>query len=380
VTRRHPLALTLALTLFAAACADLVTAPVDVRFGAVAAGGAHTCALDVDGGAWCWGSNSGGQLGVSRRHGSAATPVGVHGGHAFRAIAAGERHTCALDRDDRAWCWGSNDSGQLGDGGFDDRDAPRRVLIGQPLSRIALGGSHTCATDAAGSIWCWGRNDRGQAGPGPTVVRRPLRLEQAPRAGGIAAGGAHSCAIGSAGAFCWGGNDRHQLGGATGADSPLPVRVGSPGVLHVIALGRVHGCALTADQRIVCWGSSEQGQNGRPDTLDAGTAVPVASLGGGFAAVSAGAAGDLSCAAAMTAEVWCWGGRPDPRLGSVVTRPTRVVGLPSGTLSGLAVGDGHACVLVSERIACWGEGESGQLGDGRRVFSDGPVAAGSEPG
>jgi alpha-tubulin suppressor-like RCC1 family protein len=346
----------------------------------VAAGGAHSCALDADGGAWCWGSNSGGQLGVSRRHGSASTPVQVSGGHAFRAIAAGARHTCALDLEDRAWCWGSNDSGQLGDGTFSERDAPRRVAFGGPLSRIALGGSHSCATDRLGAVWCWGRNDRGQVGAGPAAVRVPVRLEEAPRAGGIAAGGAHSCAIGPAGAFCWGSNEHHQLGGATGADSDVPVRVSTPSVLHSIALGRAHSCGLTADQRIVCWGANGLGQVGVAERVDPGTAVPVP-LGDGFGAVGAAPGGDASCAARTATDVWCWGLRADPRLGPVVTRPFLVAGLPAGTLAGLAVGDAHACVVVSGRIWCWGAGESGQLGDGRRAFSDTPVpAGGSEAG
>jgi alpha-tubulin suppressor-like RCC1 family protein len=376
---RRALGRLLALALVAGACDDLGTQPADVRFEAITAGGAHTCALDADGGAWCWGSNARGQAGVSARHSSVTVPVPVPGGHAFSAIAAGERHTCALDQDGRAWCWGSNDSGQLGDGGADDRDGPRLVAIERPLSRIAPGAAHTCATDRSGGVWCWGRNDHGQVGSGPALLRRPLRLEQAPVAGGIAAGGGHSCAIGAAGTFCWGRNDRHQLGSATAAASGWPVRVVTPAVLHTVALGRVHGCGVTADQRIVCWGSNEQRQIGTAETIDAGTAVPVPALGNGFAVVDAGSDGDLTCAAAPSA-VWCWGAHRDPRLGAVLTLPFAIRGLPAGTLSGLAVGNAHACALVTGRAFCWGEGESGQLGDGERAFADLPVAAGGSAG
>ena len=35
----------------------------------------------------------------------------------------------------------------------------------------------------------------------------------------------------------------------------------------------------------------------------------------------------------------------------------------------LDVGGGHGCALVAGRIACWGRGESGQLGDGRQLSS-----------
>jgi alpha-tubulin suppressor-like RCC1 family protein len=366
----------LAAAVATTSCADVAGPPSDVRFVALAAGGAHTCALDGDGGAWCWGSNSHGQLGVGGRSGSIDTPGAVAGGRAYRELAAGQRHTCALDLEDHAWCWGANDSGQLGDDGFSARREPRRVALDRPLSRLASGGSHTCATDRAGWVWCWGRNEHGQVGTGPAAVQRPLRLEEAPRAGGIAAGGAHSCAVGSAGSFCWGANKDYQLGAATTRDTPLPVRVSVPTVLHALALGRAHSCGLTSGQGVACWGANERGQSGQGSGDAIGTAVPVAALQGAFAFIAAAPGGDRTCAAA-TSGVWCWGGREDPRLGPVVTLPTRVAGLPPGPLGGLAVGDAHACALVTGRISCWGDGASGQLGDGRRRFSEEPVFAGA---
>src|SRR5437763_2365663 len=80
---------------------------------AISAGGDHTCALK-DGGAFCWGANDSGQVGdgtMTRR----LAPVAVSGmATGVTAIRAGATHTCAV-KDGAAWCGGYNYSGQLGD-------------------------------------------------------------------------------------------------------------------------------------------------------------------------------------------------------------------------------------------------------------------------
>jgi alpha-tubulin suppressor-like RCC1 family protein len=86
---------------------------------ALAAGGAHSCALTVDDGVKCWGSNELGRLGDGRASGDFSDePVNVVGlSEGVVALAAGGAHSCALTVDDGVKCWGSNESGRLGDGG-----------------------------------------------------------------------------------------------------------------------------------------------------------------------------------------------------------------------------------------------------------------------
>ncbi|NBT26313.1 MAG: hypothetical protein EBT09_07120, partial [Actinobacteria bacterium] len=72
--------------------------------------------------AYCWGLNDTGELGdgTSGTNGPFAAnrlvPVAVGGGLSFKALAAGGGHTCGLATDGRAYCWGWNSSGQLGVG------------------------------------------------------------------------------------------------------------------------------------------------------------------------------------------------------------------------------------------------------------------------
>jgi alpha-tubulin suppressor-like RCC1 family protein len=52
------------------------------------------------------GNNTFGQLGDGTINTPATTPVVVAGGHTWNAISAGGFHSCAVEADGSAWCWG----------------------------------------------------------------------------------------------------------------------------------------------------------------------------------------------------------------------------------------------------------------------------------
>ena len=89
------------------------------QFHGVSAGVVHACALDQNGAAFCWGNGLSGQLGNGASVASSSTPLAVTGGHTYRAIAAGRLHTCAIGTDNHIYCWGQNNSRQLGTWIFD---------------------------------------------------------------------------------------------------------------------------------------------------------------------------------------------------------------------------------------------------------------------
>lgn len=356
-------ALLLPLLAALAGCeADPVRPEEGLAYAAVAAGGAHTCALAEDGSAWCWGANGRGQLGIGRRSGEERRPAAVSGGLRFRAISAGRFHSCAVDVAGVAWCWGANDSGQLGDGTYRERDAPRRVELPGPVQQISAGGAHSCAVVGGGALACWGSNLHGQLGvSGAANVPRPVSVAGAPLAASVAAGAEHACAVGTAGVFCWGSNGSFQLGAGTRLDSSVPVRVGGSTPAIRVAVGTAHGCQLGQDHIVLCWGDNGFGQMGYGVGEAAGT--PRATLLPRTPFQLIGAGGDRSCAS-TGAAVWCWGEAFDARIGSVATLPQVVPG-PSEPITDLSVGGRHACAIAARTYVCWGDDSSGQLGQGR---------------
>jgi serine/threonine protein kinase/alpha-tubulin suppressor-like RCC1 family protein len=299
----------------------------NLRFTAVAPGLSHSCAIARGGTAWCWGENDHGQLGdgstVAR-----LTPTRVADGHLFlHRVAAGTAHSCALDLGGAAWCWGANAHGQLGDGGTTDRTSPVGVAGGNRFASIDAGWDFTCALDRAGRAECWGDNGSGQLGIGrlgdrlaPVAVRGGLSFAS------ISAGSAHACGITTGGeTYCWGRNGNGQLGDGTTATRTTPVRVRSDARFVSVAAGAVHTCAITADGDAYCWGGNTYGQLGDGGTSDHLQPVRVA---GGHAFASVRAFGAHTCGATVSGEAFCWGYNVDGQLGDGTrthrTRPVYV--------------------------------------------------------
>lgn len=195
-----------------------VPAPVagGFQFTQVSSGFSHTCGIATTGTALCWGGNQFSQLG----DGTSATrnsPTVVSGGHIFQSIGAGEvmscglaadatycwglvgssarptptaftgaptftaitvggGHACGLTNDGTAYCWGGNQSGQLGDSSSTTRSAPVKVAGGLTFTQLSAGYSHTCGRTAAGEIACWGLNTSGELGEAPPTARTVPRF------------------------------------------------------------------------------------------------------------------------------------------------------------------------------------------------------------
>jgi alpha-tubulin suppressor-like RCC1 family protein len=163
---------------------DLSTVPLSVAgltdaAAAVSCGRNHTCVLLQSGGVACFGRNSNGELGDGT-HVESPAPVAVTGlSSGVTDLQAGNYHNCVLTSGGGMKCWGWNQSGQLGDGTTEDRTEPVDVSgLSSGVSAISVGSGHSCALLTSGEVLCWGSNDSGELGNGtldnanrPTAVR-----------------------------------------------------------------------------------------------------------------------------------------------------------------------------------------------------------------
>jgi alpha-tubulin suppressor-like RCC1 family protein len=364
---------------------------------AISAAAAHTCALIRDGGVNCWGDNSFGQLGDGTTE-LRLSPVTVGNLSNAKAISAGgayadengllAEHTCALIGDDLTAldvsCWGSNQFGQIALSVATNQLQATQVITGANAIQLSAGGAHTCILLNDHRVQCWGLNNLGQLGDGSFVDRATPTGALIEDVQAIDAGSAHTCALLANGTVkCWGNNLKGQLGDATTISRASPVSVlALNGTITDVSVGESHSCAVMQTGAVRCWGSNTNGQFGNAtDSFYARALAPTQVLDLTTREVRAA---DLalgathSCAHMQSGIVACWGENDHGQLGNGNNDgkliPVQVIALDSGSTS-LTSRSQHTCAVTPDRIArCWGINDYGQLGDGTRDNRFAPVA------
>ncbi len=360
------------------------------RWSLISAGLGRTCGIQIDGKSYCWGKNDRGQLGdndttPSSRPVAVARPRDASDDFRFISIAVGDsgQHTCGISADKRAFCWGDNARGQLGDNSTTEHHLPTAVDSNLALVGITVGGDQTCAWTPDYRALCWGENALGQLGDGTATDRlipTPVAATFGPVR--ISAGANHTCADSLNNVlYCWGANGDGQLGDGDNVNRPLPSQAATAFTVKAFSVGAMHTCTLAQGSPTVaegsadCTGNNSEGQLGDSTTTDRNELTKVAS-GPLFLALSAGE--NHTCGIAVnTRRMYCWGSNHFGQLGTggpdnPVTTPTPI----SSTLAFLQVsaGAGHTCgISTTGEAYCWGLNSSGQLGDNTTTNQATPV-------
>lgn len=151
-----------------------VISPANVTFEAIAAGGYHTAAIGSNGKVYAWGSNVRGQLGNDSMRIS-TLPVAVEslGSGNYVEVSAGTHFTIVLGADGKAYGWGENNQGQLGNS--DNQNTLEPVLVNAPedvkFTHLVTSADHVIASGSDGINYVWGGNEFGQFGDGTTDWR-----------------------------------------------------------------------------------------------------------------------------------------------------------------------------------------------------------------
>lgn len=308
-----------------------------------------------------------------------AASIGGTVSKAVTDLTVGWAHVCAA-AEGRAYCWGWNSSGQLGNASLTNASKPVEVsqaTIATPAQPALPSGCgsffNPCTTPAKPAV------------PASEMVGKNVTA--------IAAGTNHTCAIAEATVYCWGKNSSGQLGNGTTIDSLAPVKV------------YMNPIDIPAQPA----GPSGCGGFFNPCTIPATPAIPKAALIDKIP-IQISAGEDYTCVVAYPttgtindSRAYCWGKNADGQLGvndkTNRTTPTPVYAsnatpaqgaLPAGcggffnpcttpaqaaqpatplwnkTVTEITAGTAHTCAITSDGTgSCWGIDTSGQIGSGQ---------------
>ncbi|NIP58513.1 MAG: hypothetical protein GWM92_09495 [Gemmatimonadetes bacterium] len=302
----------------------------------MAAGARHTCALDDEGRTYCWGFNGEGQLGLAPGADVGFQPGRLPTEPRFVSLAAGSSYTCGLTGPGEVFCWGTAPRGIA--------VAPERIGPERIFTSVESRFGHLCGITADRRVACLGRGEAGQLGNGAhgedASSSVPVPVEGLTDVRQLALGVTFSCALGGPeGPWCWGAHDAGALGlggldpgpceaMATGFTCvPVPAAVDiEPTLSHLVA-GYYHVCGLTGDGGLLCWGDQEERQLGEVESPD-------------------------RC-------VWA----PPSNAERACSRIPRTVDTRGNHFVSLRAGGFHTCGLTDSGEAfCWGSNVFGQLG------------------
>ncbi len=282
-------------------------------------------------------------------------------------VTASVDSSCALTTNGSVRCWSQSALSPVSVSGL-----PANV------SKIAGTTRHVCAM-ASGQVYCWGSNFSGELGDGTTTAR--ATAAQVTGISGVVtdvfAGSSTTCALVGASSWCWGSN---QYGQATGGGSPnapanslTPAAVPSLGSAVVLGtLGAGYGCVVRADATVSCWGVNNSGQLGNATGIGSNLVYPASTISGLSAAQLSTGTSSSVCAARFDTSIWCWGANSNGELGRGTTTPNEFLPARASALSSnalrVSVGAAAACaVALGDALQCWGDNSYGQLGSGKRI-------------
>jgi alpha-tubulin suppressor-like RCC1 family protein len=303
---------------------------------AVYTGPRTNCALDSQDRAWCWGVQSwAASPGGGRYSFGAAAPVKLPGDLALASINPGWFTMCGLATNGEAWCWGFHAISLGSDLVVDfTREDPRPVGGGQRFRAISVSES-TCGLTTDDELYCWGWDAVGEFGNAEPTEYCPHLGDQypcgriaRPAANGmkfdqVDLGGYFACGIRAGSLWCWGMNTDHRLGSATS---------------------------------MTCEGRSRTPVPCSRVPIPVEPLPPVVQIATGEA---------FACALAGSGDVYCWGHNGFRELGhgehGDPVGPVQVAG--GHQFQQVVAGGYHACGLRTDGSAwCWGGTEWRQTG------------------
>jgi alpha-tubulin suppressor-like RCC1 family protein len=355
------------------------------KWRAIAAGESHSLALNTNSTLWGWGNNQFGQLDPSNFASPFIQPTLLNPDTDWSRIAAGYNHTLAIKTDSTLWTWGENEFCQLGLGNTEFYPVPTRVGTDLDWSLVAGGGAHSVAVKTNGTICSWGYNNTGQLGLGDTLDRyTPSFIGTDSDWSSVTCGYPYTLAIKNNGTlWAWGYNWFGQLGDGSNTNMrTTPRQVGSDSDWSAIAVGYDHSIGLKTQGTLWAWGSNQYGQLGLNNYTNRTTPARIGN-DSDWAAISADG-NDVNMGHTLALKtnrtLWSWGYNGLGQLGVGDTNQSPVslqITYPSEYQEDWAMvcaGGAHALGQTTDgTLWIWGGNSYGQLGIANTINQNIPI-------
>jgi alpha-tubulin suppressor-like RCC1 family protein len=343
----------------------------------ISAGYRHTLGIKSDGTLWGWGNNVYGQLGVGMNIPTYNTPVQIGTANNWQSVSAGHDHTLAIKNDGTLWAWGSNETGQLGNGTYTSENSPIQIGSNYSWKFAATGAYHSAAISYTGFLWTWGYNTYGQLGNGTNSIQNiPVIISTFTDWVQVTAGYDHTAGIRSNGAILiWGGDYVGQTGNGANTSYFTPSRVGTDNNWQAIEAGSEFSTAIKNDGKLWAWGWNEFGNlgdgtiNNRFSPVQIGTDNKWQSVKPGF---------DYVVSIKNNGTLWAWGSQGGGQFGDSTTYTPIQIGTASNWQK-VAAGSFYTLAIKNNGMLwAWGDNSNGQLGIGNTIYQNTPVQVGTD--
>ncbi len=237
----------------------------------------------------------------------------IGGGCTATASISGQYSTACLTLGRKAWCWGDNSNGLLGNGTSTPSAVPVLVKTSRIYVQVAVADRFACGRATDGVIECWGGKPSDCGGTANTYGActfpwTPTVLNGVTNAVYLSAGNNHLCAVVANGdVYCWGSNSAGESSGdgkTTAVPFTAPARIPNLGPASA-ASSQGGTCVLLRSGRVTCWGDASSGVLGNGDSVTPRTRPDTEVIGVTEAVEIAG-----TCVRLRNGDVYCWGRGP----------------------------------------------------------------------
>jgi alpha-tubulin suppressor-like RCC1 family protein len=368
---------------------NVLSSPVQIgtlnTWSRVSVGTSHTMAIQSDGTLWAWGLNPDGVRGDNTADTNVFpttalySPVQIGTLTNWSQITAAVRTTHGIKTDGTLWGWGDfNENGLFTNA---DRSSPVQIGTRNDWSTIqssAAGQSVILALRTDNTLWGWGTQFSGQLGNGTTVSRSsPIQIRSDLSLINQFVGVSFAFTIDTTGKL-YSSGETSQYGAGYDFIQKSPVQIGTLSNWKSFSAGGSHTIAISQSGSLWAFGLNNVGQLGDGTVVDKNSPVQIGTLN---TWVSASCGPSYTIAMKSDGTMWSWGDNGNNNLG-IGTSSNRSSPVQIGTLNtwvNISSGFGHVLALKNNgTLWAWGRGVSGQLGDNTSVGKISPIQVGTD--